>query len=417
MGAHQDVPGLVRLARIPAHERQDLLAAVSATLASASDPLAAVSGLRRQYPDWDPDLCSAVVAQCELIASGTKRGLIPPDSRILATAVGLEQASRPEVSARRARMLATTGVRSVVDASAGIGMDTCAFVEAGLEVAAIELDPVTAQVCAANVALVSDSVEVTVGDATEPDLLIQIASSLPEPVAVFVDPARRSGARPTDGSRARPERDPERWSPPWSFVESLLERFEVVSAKAPGSFTPANQWSCEWIGVADYVAECAVYSRTPDAFQSDRQATLLLDASSTTLPTDPVSGSPDPNPPTGPLGRFLGEPHPVFHRALDALCAQGARRIHADSRWITSDDDGALQIPGVRWYRVLEVSPIKQIQDKARAYGIDALAIKCKESRRPISAIRSLIGLPDGDRYCVVLTSGRSDAILVERIT
>ncbi len=420
MSADREVPGLVRLARMPVDARHDLLDSASVTLASTSDPLTAINLLRREHPQWDADLCSAVLTQYELRVLGARRGLLAPGSQILATPVGLEQASRPEVAARRARMLISTGVRSVIDASAGIGIDACAFAEAGLDVIAIDNDPTTAEVCAANLARVTDSAQVVTADATQPGLLESIgtgrsaASRLSGPIAVFVDPARRSGARPVDGSRAHPERDPERWSPPWSFVESLRDRFEVVAAKAPGSFTPGAGWSCEWLGVADYTAECSLFSSTPDAFVAARQATLLPEASNSDPLTYPAR---DSSAPVGPVGDYLGEPHPALHRCLPALCQLGCHLVHERSTWLSTDLLTVTQAtPGVRWYRVIDTAPIKDMNRCATANGVDAVAIKCKESRTPLSTLRKKIALPDGDRYAIVLTPGSTDAHLVERL-
>ena len=54
MDDDQDVSGLVQLARTPLPERHALL--TSALSLPTLDPLAAVSTLRREYPDLDPGL-------------------------------------------------------------------------------------------------------------------------------------------------------------------------------------------------------------------------------------------------------------------------------------------------------------------------------------------------------------------------
>lgn len=406
-------PGLVALARLPAARRRELLNPEADGAGDGLDPLAAVSRFRRDHPELPEHLSSAVIGQRSLIRVGSERGLIPGDGTWLTTPVGLEQSSRPEVATRRASMVASLGVRSVVDCTAGIGIDAAAFAEGGMSVTAIERDPVTAAVCAANVEgttlPASLQARVVCSDATESDVVVQAATGMPSPVAVFVDPSRRGQARPIDGSRARPERDPELWSPPWSFVESLRDTFDVVAAKAPGSFTPAPHWSCEWIGVADSVVECAVYSHTPDSFSSTRQATLLGDSAREPL-TYPVDGR---EAPIGSLQEFLGEPHPVFRRSIAALCERGAHAVHQHSSWITSTDS---QIEGVRWYRLLAKAPLKTIGATAKAHGIAAVAIKSKESRQPLDSIRKRIGLPDGDQHAVIVAAGVDQALLVERI-
>ena len=73
---------------------------------------------------------------------------------------------------------------------------------------------------------------VIVGDCTDPGTLDSVLASLPDSAALFVDPARRTGRRTADGSRAQSERDPERWSPPLSFVIGLADTtaFELGTA-------------------------------------------------------------------------------------------------------------------------------------------------------------------------------------------
>ena len=63
---------------------------------------------------------------------------------------GLEQASRPEVADHHAGRFVQAGVRRVIDIGCGIGSDSLAFARAGLEVVALDIDPVTAAVAQAN---------------------------------------------------------------------------------------------------------------------------------------------------------------------------------------------------------------------------------------------------------------------------
>ncbi len=417
----QAVSGLVQLARTPLPERHALL--TSALSLPTLDPLAAVNTLRREHPDLHPSVCSALVTQQQLLLAGADRGLIDATGLWMTTPVGLEQASRPQVALRRASLLASAGIRSVVDATAGIGVDSHAFARRGMHVVAVEKDPVTSEVCAANLtASLSDvdaATNVITADATEPDLLGSLAQQLPAPVAVFVDPSRRGSTRPVDGSRARPERDPERWPPPWSFVDSLRSHFDFVAAKAPGSFVPSAAWACEWLGVRDHIVECSVYSTVPPDFLATHQATLLPSVPDSEItyaadvphaPSHPSSAQP---PPVGPLQDYLGEPHPVFRHSLAALCGTTAHAVHPDSHWITSAQP---TIEGVRWYRLLQSVAVKQIANAAHDHGINAVAIKCRESRRSISELRESIELPDGNRYAVVVAAGLDNALLVERV-
>ena len=190
MDDDQDVSGLVHLARTPLPERRALL--TSALSLPTLDPLAAVSTLRRKYPDLDPSVCSALVTQQQLLLAGADKGLIDATGLWMTTPVGLEQASRPQVAFRRASLLAAAGVRSVVDATAGIGMDSHAFARRGMHVIAVEKDPVTSEVCAANLTATLSEVDapasVINADATEPDLLGFLPSSCLLPLPFLPTP-------------------------------------------------------------------------------------------------------------------------------------------------------------------------------------------------------------------------------------
>ena len=385
----------------PPEARWELIAPTVGEQAPAPDPLQAIAELRRAHPDWSPDFTAAVATQRELIAIGRAKEVIPPGPW-LATRVGLEQSTRLAVARRRADHLVAAGVASVVDLSAGLGVDAWACTERGLRVVAIERDPLTAELCRANV----PAAQVHHGDSTA--LAVDLAADLPAPVCWLVDPSRRSASLRTDGTRAGPERDPQRWSPPWSFVEDLRETRKWVAAKAPGGFHPGPDWSAEWVGVADYVAECAVYSFPDQPLTSPRQAALLgagVDG------CDLVHAVSDRGAPVGTLDDYLGEPHPVFHRALASLCGDRARQVSAESTWITSD---APTIPGVRWLRIIGTAPLKRMGALARAHGVQSVAVKSRESAMSLAAVRSKVGLPDGNEFAVVTARGLPDAILAQ---
>ncbi|QGF22687.1 class I SAM-dependent methyltransferase [Raineyella fluvialis] len=129
------------------------------------------------------------------------------------TRSGLEQATRPAVAAHRAATYAAAGAARVLDLGCGIGTDAWAFLDAGLDVVAVEIDPFTASVAAANLApaVASGRARVVQGDAT----LLLDELWLPG-VSVFADPARRTGAGRTW--------NPSDFTPPWDWALGLLDR-------------------------------------------------------------------------------------------------------------------------------------------------------------------------------------------------
>lgn len=290
----------------------------------------------------------------------------------------------------------------MVDLTAGLGVDTWACTEAGLHVVAVERDRLTAELCRANV----PAAQVHHADCTA--VAVDLAADLPTPVCWLVDPSRRSAYLRPDGTRAGPERDPERWSPPWSFVEHLRKTRDLVAAKAPGGFTPGDGWSAEWVGVEDYVAECAVYSLPGSPLMHYRQATLLdagLDARDLTYAVT------DAHAPVGELGEYLGEPHPVFHRALADLCGDRAWRISSESTWISTDSP---DIPGTRWLKIVGTAPLKRMRELLQAHGVQAASVKSRESAMSLEGARKRIGVPDGNEFAVVIARGHADAILAQ---
>src|SRR6185436_4884110 len=162
--------------------RTDAGAAVLAAATGADpDPLRAATALRAVgHP---ADLVAAALTQAALRRRAA--GKFGPDANAMFfTRAGLEQATRANVAARRAVRLRDSGVRHAADLCCGIGADTLAMARAGLRVTAVDADPLTAAVAAANVAALglTDRVEVRWADASTVDL-----SGVD---AVFCDPAR-----------------------------------------------------------------------------------------------------------------------------------------------------------------------------------------------------------------------------------
>ena len=107
----------------------------------------------------------------------------------------------------------------MADLGCGVGAETVALARAGLRVRAVDADPLTAAMAAANVAALglADRVAGRVRHAHEECDLSTVD-------AAFCDPARRTG-----GGRVF---DPRAYSPPWSFVLALVERVPPDRAQA-----------------------------------------------------------------------------------------------------------------------------------------------------------------------------------------
>ena len=201
------------------------------------DSLADASRLRRSL---DAERAAAVLSQVALRRKAvTKFGSAA--AGLFFTPAGLEQASRPDVARWRAQRFASEGAGRVVDLGCGLGTDALALLSAGIEVRAVELDPVTAVFAEANL-----GIPVTVADATQ----VPIGAG----EAIFADPARRT-------ARGRTWKVAD-FSPPWDFVTGLLKGRTACLKLGPGVPHAMLPQDCAttWISHRGDVVEASVWS-------------------------------------------------------------------------------------------------------------------------------------------------------------
>ncbi|MDN5962342.1 MAG: methyltransferase domain-containing protein, partial [Propionibacterium sp.] len=104
------------------------------------DSLGAGERMRREFA---PELAAAALSQMGLRRRARAK-LGPRADLLLWTSDGVEQATRASVSAWRARRLVSAGITTVLDIGCGAGADALAFLDAGLSVTGVEIDPATA---------------------------------------------------------------------------------------------------------------------------------------------------------------------------------------------------------------------------------------------------------------------------------
>ena len=361
-------------------------------LLAAGDTLAAGQALRTRHPGLTPDLAAVALEQADLGRLADARyGIDATD--LLLTRDGLEAATRPEVARRRAQLVAAAGASRVLDLTGGLGFDAAAFLAAGLTVTTIERDPVVAAYLAHN----CPGATVVYGDAAE-HVDTMLAGLSPEDV-VFADPARRDPAGPRDATtgRARPERDPERWSPPWSFVAGLPHP-RVLAKVAPGFPVPSGWWA-EWVSAGRVVVECAVASWP--LFGATRQA-VVLDGSLTTV----VAAGAGELPWAPELGSWVHEPDPAVVRAgaLPSLAAQELLAgIDAESTWLTSERP--CDSPAVRSFLVVDElpGPTRQQRRRLADLGVQRLTVKTRDVGADPAAVRRSLGVREGGEHVLIL--------------
>lgn len=356
---------------------------------AGANPLVAASALRaRGIP---ADLATAALTQAVLRARA--RAKFGADAATMFfTRAGLEQATRPAVSKRRAARLAEAGVTRLADLGCGIGSDAIAAARAGIRVEAVEADPLTAAVAAANARVLglSDRLVVSCVDATTVDL-----STVD---AVFCDPARRA-----DGGRR--VFDPRSFTPPWDFVAGLPARVpRTVLKLAPGvdhALIPAGT-EAEWVSVDGDVVEaafwCGPLARVP------RRASLLSDR----LPDGAtLSGSGTLAAPVGPVRRYLYDPDGAVVRAH--LVAEFASIVDgnlADPRIAYVYADACPPTPFGRCFAVQDRLPlsVKRLRAELRDRGVGRLTIMKRGSALEPERLRRELRLSGPAEATVILT-------------
>ena len=314
---------------------------------------------------------------------------------------GLEAASHPLVAAFHAQVISTSGTNGVIDLTAGLGSDSAAFIDAGLNTTAVERDPNTAALLAHNV----PGASIVIGDCT----LIDLNQWDPDQTALFIDPARRGTSRSLDGTRALPERDPGRWSPPISFVNKLAKSFRVFMKAAP-AFTPPDGWAQYVVSLDANVVEMFTTNSATGTYavmiNSEREECSMI-----TRTTEPAT---HPHVEIRAEG-FLYELDPAITRA--GLAQQvagelGLTPVGEKNMWLFG---AATDFPHARTYLVNDVFPVNEI--KSRVKRLPGIALKTKDGRREQKDLRKACGKPDHNEWAVViLGSGATEqAVLVQR--
>lgn len=389
----------VGLAGLLATGRDELERAIAvAESVTEPDPVRRAAAVRRLLP---PELATPALTQAGLrTAARAKFG--PLAGSLLFTPDGLEQASRPEVADHRAARFAAAGVGSVLDLCCGIGSDALAFARAGLRVEAVELDPDTAAVAAANAAGLP--VRVVVGAAEQADR--RAAGS------VFCDPARRTARGRTF--------DPAAYSPGFDFVRQLLTEARYAAAKlGPGIGHELVPDGCEaeWVSFGGGVKEAVLWSA---GFTRDgvRRRATVLPAGRQLTDADPAE------PRVGPVGGYLYEPDGAVIRAglVQQLAAllPGGRRIAEQLAYLAADSPAEARTGlGLgRGFRVLDVQPysVKRLRAELARREVGTVEIKKRGVDVDPAALRRELK-PTGPNALTVLLARLADrrlAILAE---
>lgn len=370
--------------------------ALAATLPAYDERSALSLGERLRAAGHAPDLVAAALTQARLRARArAKLGALADD--LLLTADGLEQATRPEVAAHRARRFAAAraeaGPGAVADLCCGIGVDLLALAAVAAFVVGVERDPRTAAVAAHNAATLGlgERVRVVTGDARDTDLR--------GVTAVFIDPARR-------GARGRVF-DPNGYDPPLGWALAAAARppgggCVKVAPGLPHDRVPDGV-EAEWVAHRGDVVEAALWCAALAEPGVRRRATLL--PAGVTLVAGPEGG----RAPVGPVRRWLHEPAGAAIRAGlvgEVAALAGGTLVDPAIAYLTADAPAAT--PWTRSWEVLEALPfsVKRLRAVLRARDVGAVVVKKRGSAVEPDDLRRLLRLDPArpGRAVVVLT-------------
>ena len=314
-----------------------------------------------------PELVSAVLTQSRLRTKAeAKFGEFA--RQMIFTKAGLEQATRLTVAARHAQRFAEAGIGHVADLGCGLGADSMALASLDLVVTAVEMDEATAA-CATMNLIPFRNATVVHSDAT--------SVSLEGIDGVWLDPARRT----TSTSGTKRIWDPEDFSPPLSFVESLAGSGRAVGVKmGPGMPHDSVPAGCEaqWVSVGGDVTEVALWFnavRRPGV----RRAALVLGPLGSAELTSGADFGAGPVAPVGPVEGYLYEPDGAVIRAglvADVALQLGGHLVDEHIAYICAPE--LHDTPFAKAYRVLEVMPfnVKALKAWVKDQGIGVLDIK-----------------------------------------
>ena len=261
---------------------------------------------------------------------------------LVADAAGVEQATSLRVARHKARRFADAGIHRVTDLCCGVGGDAMGLVEAGLDVAAVDQDPVRAWMAGRNAGC-----ETRVADAAES----LSAPTTDREAGLHLDPARR-----TDAGRIYRLAD---HRPGPDTLRRLLDRFPHTALKLSPAVNldelaaelPPGGAEVEFISEGGRLVQSVVWTGPGlvDPAQP-RRATLVLADRTHTL-TGPPQGAELAAP-----GRYLFAADPAAERA-GLLGRFGMPLIHPRLGLFTGDSAGPADDPWLTGFELLAELP------------------------------------------------------------
>ncbi|HXT93964.1 MAG TPA: SAM-dependent methyltransferase [Trebonia sp.] len=364
--------------------------------------LALAERLRREYP---AALVATAMAQQELRRAAAAKFSRAAD--MLFTRAGYEQSSSETIASYRAGRLKSK--QRVADLCCGIGGDLIALAEAS-EVLAVDRDETHARLALHNAAVYGRAKNVSAVVADVRDV------SLAGIDAVFIDPARRSGAGTASAADARRYRAGTS-EPPLDWCAALTDAVPAVCVKAapgiPDDLVP-DAWEAEFIAESRDLKEAVLWSpalaTAPAGPRGPRRATVITPAQTGGTPSShTLVARHGGQVPLREPGEYLLDPNPAVTRAglvedLARTLGDDAAKIDPQIAFLTLDRNA--QTPFARTLRVAHSAPWneKQFAKRLRELGIGAVDIRRRGLAGDVDQIRRRLKLSGKTRATVVIT-------------
>ncbi|MDN5796712.1 MAG: class I SAM-dependent methyltransferase [Intrasporangium sp.] len=370
----------------------------------------------------DPELLAAAMGQARLRARAREkfgefaRGM-------LFTSDGLEQSSRLPIAARHAGRFAGAGISLVHDLGCGLGSDAMAMAALGLQIHAVDADPVTAAMAAVNLRHWPDSS----ARCTRAEQVRLPTGPGAHTTGVWADPARRTTGVADARGRTRRVFSLDGITPSWNEVRGFAAQVPATGAKLSPAFPhaaiPAGteaQWS-SWHGE---VLECAIWWG-PLAETAGRTAAVCTEQSASVVTEASAADGADSEPldSVDTMGDWLYEADRAVIRAglTGALVAAvDGTELGPGTGYVTSW--AAYELAWARRYRVRAAFPFstKALGRWLREHGHDRVTIKKRGVSIEADVLRRQLKMTGhgrgGSEATVVLTrvGGRQVAVVVE---
>ncbi len=347
----------------------------------ADDPLSIQESFRGMFPEKVARAMGELRALRRRAAQKFDRGL-----DLFFTKQQLEQSSSERVATWRARRFVEAGAEEVWDPCCGMGADAIALGRAGLRVHASDCDPVAVHFARTNVETYELDGKVEVGEA-------DAAEAVPGARFVYLDPARRKGARRLI--------DPAQWSPAPDTIAAWLAGAEGACLKLSPSipvesllehFPPPDE--IEVVSLNGEVKEM-VFWYGALAGPNGRCATILPEELS-------FRGDEEARAPVGEAAELLYDPDPALVRA--GLLGRFAREhglhvLDPEIGYLTGDD--LVDSPFVDAFRVVAWAPLdpRKMRALLRDHEVGRLEIRKRGiAERPETLRKRLLPKPLGER-------------------